>query len=232
MCPSPRPEIIGTARAAGGEDRRQQQAHLVADAAGRVLVQHRPGESGGAPVEHVAGAGHRAGQRDALGGAHPAPDDRHRQRADLRVGDGPVGDPGHQLGDLAARQLAAVALAPDQLGDQHRQAGDEVQQQPGQVAGAVLRGAQRLLVAERLVAHALGEVGDHRDRGDAQAAVAGEDRLLDGRHADRVGAQHPVGADLGRRLEARAAHRQVHALGQRDPGRSGGRAQASSSAGS
>ena len=78
------------------------------------------------------------------------------------------------------------------------------------------RVAQRLLVRERLAAHALGEVGDRRDGGDAQAAVAGEDHLGHGRHADGVGAERAEGADLGRRLEARAVRGEVDALGQRD----------------
>ena len=55
--------------------------------------------------------------------------------------------------------------------------------------------------------------------------MAGENRLLDGRHADRVGAQHPKRADLGRGLEARSAHGQVHALGEVDLDLGGRRAQ-------
>ena len=84
-------------RAARGEDRREQQAHLVADPARRVLVQDRAGQCGLAPVEHVARARHRPGQRDPLGRAHSAPYDRHRQRPDLRVGDGAVRDSRHEL---------------------------------------------------------------------------------------------------------------------------------------
>ena len=42
--------------AAGGEDRGEDQRHLVAHAAGRVLVDHRPVE---VPVQHGAGVAHR-----------------------------------------------------------------------------------------------------------------------------------------------------------------------------
>ncbi len=52
--------------AAGGDDRRQHQRHLVADPAGRVLVEHRPAE---VPLQHLARVRHRGGQRDALVGA-------------------------------------------------------------------------------------------------------------------------------------------------------------------
>ena len=46
--------------------------------------------------------------------------------------------------------------------------------------------------------------------------MAGEDHLGHGRHADGVGAERAEGADLGRRLEARAVRGEVDALGQRD----------------
>ena len=112
--------------------------------------------------------------------------------------------------DLLGAQLAAVALARGSApADEH--------QAPSRSTKRVISGArslgrargvaQRLLVAERLVPHALGEVGDRRDRGHAQPAVAGDDRLVHGRHADRVGAERAEGADLGGRLEARAARR-------------------------
>ena len=104
---------------ARGQDRREQQAHLVAHAARRVLVQDRPGKPRGGPLEHVSRARHRAGQRDPLAGVHAAPHDRHRQRPDLGVGDAAVGDAANQIGDLIRGQLEAVALSPDQLSYQH-----------------------------------------------------------------------------------------------------------------
>src|SRR5579875_2018502 len=95
---------------------------------------------------------------------------------------------------------------------------EEGEQQAGELAGRPLGDGQRLLVAERLLAQALGEVGDHRHRGHPQPAVAGENRLLHGGHADGVGAEDAVGADLRRGLEARAADPEVDALGQSDAG--------------
>ena len=77
--------------------------------------------------------------------------------------------------------------------------------QPLEVRGGAGGGAQGALVGDGLVGQALGAVRDRRHGGDPQAAMAGGDDLGDGRHADRVGAERPEGADLGRRLEARAA---------------------------
>ena len=71
-------------------------------------------------------------------------------------------------------------------------------------------------MADGLVAHALGEVRDRGHGGHPEPAVAGHDRLVDGGHADGVGAHRAERADLGRRLEARAAHGEVDALGERD----------------
>src|SRR5689334_16421622 len=88
--------------------------------------------------------------------------------------------------------------------------------EPHEVARRDLRVAQRLLVRELLATHALGEVRDRRDRGDAQPGVAGEDHLGNRRHADRVGAQRAEGADLRRGLEGGAGGRQVDALGEID----------------
>src|ERR1700759_3826285 len=60
---------------------------------------------------------------------------------------------------------------------------DERRQQPGEVAGGPLRVDERLLVAERHIGHALGQIGDRRDRHHAQPAVAGHRGLVDRRHA-------------------------------------------------
>src|SRR3954468_2037252 len=73
--------------------------------------------------------------------------------------------------------------------------------EPHEVARRDLRIAQRLLVRELLAAHALGEVRDRRDRGDAHPGVTGEDHLGNRRHPDRVRAERAERADLGRGLE-------------------------------
>ena len=85
--------------AAGGDDRREHQRDLVADAAGGVLVEHGRGRG---PSDHGARVAHRLGQRDPLAGVHPAQEQRHRQRADLRVGQPAVRDPVDEEGDLLA----------------------------------------------------------------------------------------------------------------------------------
>ena len=85
--------------AAGGGERREHQARLVADAAGRVLVGLRPGQVG--EVEHVARAHHRLGERDDLGGAHAAEEHGHREGRGLVVGDVAFGVAADQELDLA-----------------------------------------------------------------------------------------------------------------------------------
>src|SRR3954447_5059894 len=89
--------------------------------------------------------------------------------------------------------------------------------EPHEVAARDLRVAQRLLVRELLAAHALGEVGDRRDRRDAQPGVTGEDHLGNRGHPDGVGAERAEGADLGGGLERGAGGGEVDALGEVDP---------------
>src|SRR3954453_18985711 len=89
--------------------------------------------------------------------------------------------------------------------------------EPHEVARRDLRVAQRLLVRELLAAHALGEVRDRRDRGDAQPGVTGEDHLGNRRHPDRVRPQRAERADLGRGLEGGSGGGEIDALGEVDP---------------
>src|SRR5262249_54287990 len=68
----------------------------------------------------------------------------------------------------------------------------------------------RLIVAE-CARHQTGGVVGHQRQGDHfHAGLPGEDGFGRGRHADRIGAQDAGGADLGRRLEARAAEPDVN----------------------
>jgi hypothetical protein len=106
-----------------------------------------------------------------------------------------------------------------------RQSPDEGLEQTREVARGALGVGQRLLMAQRHVGQPFREVGDGRDGGHAHAGVARDDRLVDGRHPDRVGAHGAKGADLGRGLEARPADGEVDALGQVDPEVGGARAQ-------
>ena len=85
-------------RAAHGDGGRQHQAHRVADAARRVLVDHRSVEV--VPRQHDAAAGHRQRERDALVEHHPVEVDRHRQRRRLPFGHGAVHETSDELLDL------------------------------------------------------------------------------------------------------------------------------------
>ena len=95
-------------RAARRHDRRQHQAHLVADAAGRVLVENRTVQI--APGEAGTGSGHGVGERDSLRAAHAVEENGHGERRHLALGDAPAGQPRDELGDLALIERAAVAL--------------------------------------------------------------------------------------------------------------------------
>ncbi len=97
--------------AAGGDDRREHQRDVVADAAGRMLVDDRP--LGVRPGEHVAGIAHRQRQRDALVHAHAAEEDGHGEGRHLPFADAAVGQPLDQEGDLILGERAAVALLAD-----------------------------------------------------------------------------------------------------------------------
>ena len=59
-----------------------------------------------------------------------------------------------------------------------------------------------------------GHVGDEGDAEDFEAHVAGDDGLVDGGHADEVGAEGAEGADLGGGLEAGAEDGEVDAFGE------------------
>ena len=58
-----------------------------------------------------------------------------------------------------------------------------------------------------------GEVGDEREAEDLDAHVAGDDDLVDGGHADEVGAKGAEGADLGGGFEGGAEDGEVDAFG-------------------
>ena len=64
--------------------------------------------------------------------SRPAQEERHRERADLGVGEPAVGDPGDQEGDLLGAQRRAVALAADDLWGEHRLVGARLRRRPTQ----------------------------------------------------------------------------------------------------
>src|SRR5450830_1385465 len=93
---------------------------------------------------------------------------------------------------------------------------EEGEDQGDQVLGADRGVLQGLFVRQGEGRHAFGQVGDDRDAGDFQAAVAGRHHFRHHRHADHVGAQAGHHADLGGRLEVRAGVRHEHAFVQSD----------------
>ena len=103
----------GHRRPACGQERCQNQAGLVADAAGGVLVEDRASEI--RPLQDPARHGHRPRQRGALGCRHAVEADRHRERCRLAFGDRAVADARDERGDHVVRQRQAVAFRPDYL---------------------------------------------------------------------------------------------------------------------
>ena len=100
--------------AAGGDDRRDGDRRLVADASGRVLVDDATAEL----LRHVDGLAapdECLGHRERLGARQAAEHDRHAERGHLVVGHVAARVAEDELAQLVVRQLAAVALALDQL---------------------------------------------------------------------------------------------------------------------
>ncbi len=100
---------------AGGHDRPDGQRRLVADAAGRVLVDHFAAECA-AQIDRLAASDHRVGQRVRLGLGEAPEVHRHAERGQLVVGNLAAGVAEDQLGQLLGPELLPVALALDQLG--------------------------------------------------------------------------------------------------------------------
>ena len=71
--------------AATRHQRRQDQRHLVTDAAGRVLVYGGRGHR--AEIKPLAGTDHRVSPGPQLSRGQPAEEDSHRHRGHLLVGD-------------------------------------------------------------------------------------------------------------------------------------------------
>src|SRR5271163_449488 len=97
---------------------------------------------------------------------------------------------------------------------------DESAQEALEAVGGLAGDGLRLLMARVAAGETGGIIGDDRDGGAAQARAPGQDHLRHGRHADEIGAEDPGGANLGRRLEARAGEPHVDTLVQLDVGRS------------
>ena len=189
---SPAPAAAAAAASAAARAGSSSPAGKLATAAMRTPV------PASGPTARGTHSGYRQTAATAPGGRHGARDERV-----------------DRLGLVGPLEAGEVDQREQSRGSAHSRSHRPLEQ-PGQVARGAAGVAQRLLVGDRLVGQALGEVGDRRDRRHAQAAVARDDRLVDGRHADGVGAERAEGADLGGRLEARAADREVDALAERD----------------
>lgn len=113
----------GMAEAAAGDHRhvaatgrdggRERQAHRVADAAGRMLVESRARQI--VPVQHRAGIAHGERQRHSLLRGHVPEEHGHGEGRCLSLADRAVGQAGDELADVGVRQFAAVALGRDDL---------------------------------------------------------------------------------------------------------------------
>ena len=181
--------------AARGDHRREQQRDLVADAAGRVLVERGAGQPGLRPVEDLARAHHRAGQRDALVAGHalaarrpsrtPRPARRSRQPSVI---------PRTSHSISWRLELAAVALAADELLGEHR--------------AAVMRSSR------------VEEVVDQRARADAEALRASPSPApMTSSASARYAGRLLGGADAARGLDSRRGRRRARPRASRAPPR-------------
>jgi hypothetical protein len=99
------------------DERRENDRHLVADAAGGVLVDARNGEV--RQVERVSALQHGVGQRRRLGAIEAAEVARHQKRGHLIVGDVTRGVGARQGVPLAGFDPTAVALSFDEPRREH-----------------------------------------------------------------------------------------------------------------
>ena len=108
-------------RAARGRQRREDERDLVADAAGRVLVDRRrrrtPTDRAAVPDRTIASV-----SVDGFVERHAAQHDRHQQRGDLIVGPRSVGRAGDERADRVGVERAAVALLADEIDRAHARA--------------------------------------------------------------------------------------------------------------
>ena len=104
--------VLGAAGAAGGDDGREHQRDVVADAAGRVLVHDRAVDA--RPVEDVAGIAHGERQRDGLLARQAVEEDRHGKGRDLSLGDAlALEELGRPLAAVGHRHEAHFGVADD-----------------------------------------------------------------------------------------------------------------------
>ena len=101
--------------AAGREHRPERERDEVADAAGRMLVEHRARRRLRAPVEYLAAVAHGEREGRAFRSRHAAQLHRHRKRADLGIGQAAVGDRACNPCEVVGFERPAVALDADRF---------------------------------------------------------------------------------------------------------------------
>ena len=99
------------------DERREHQRHLVAHAAGGMLVDAFRGEL--REIERRAAREHRLGERGRLAGVEPAHVGGHQERGHLVVGHIARGVRGDERAPLGIAQTLSVALPFDEPGNDH-----------------------------------------------------------------------------------------------------------------
>ena len=94
--------------------------------------------------------------------------------------------------------------------------GDESGQKSDELALDAAPCLHDLFVVDGFVEDAGGHVGDQREAEDFDSHVAGDDDLVNGRHADQIGSKGAEGTDLGGSLVAGTENREIDAFGERD----------------
>ena len=115
--------------AAGRNHGREHEADDIADAAGRMLVQHGAGQTERAPVEPGTGRGHCGGEIGAFARVHAAKEHGHGEGRRLLGADGAGNETLNQEIDFGTFEGMSVALAAD----------DFRREQPGHQAGVSSR---------------------------------------------------------------------------------------------
>ena len=155
--------------AAGRQHRREHQADIVADAAGRMLVDHGPGRREIAPVEHDARVHHaRASDATRSSMSMPRKNTAIAKAAACPSVTAPEVRPAMKASISRGVRLAPVALGADDFLRQHQAASScawmKARSSCGNVREALAATLLRFLVAGIAARQARREIGHQRDR--------------------------------------------------------------------
>ena len=103
----------GDEEAASSDQRGQHQRSLVADAAGRVLVDFFRREK--TEIEDFAGMQHGVCERGSFLARHSAQHDCHQPCGHLVIGNAAIGTALHEVSDFSGGQFTAIALFADEI---------------------------------------------------------------------------------------------------------------------